>query len=1022
VALDAALARLHDWLAVRPDLAVADVAHTLQRGRKAFARRAVALVRSRGDALTVLSRANPARLLVGGASVADRPAVAFLFPGQGSQHVEMARALYDTEPVFRTEFDRCAAGLATPIGLDLRTVVYPSKDNAAAGERLTETALTQPALFAVSYAMAQLWMTWGVMPRALLGHSIGEYVAACLAGVFSLDDTLRLVAARGRLLQSLPGGAMLAVGLSEGELTPWLARGCDLAAVNAPQSCVLSGAVPAIEAAERELKVRGVAIQRLHVSHAFHSAMVEPACAELEALVAGMTRHAPTLPFLSNVTGRWITAEAATDPNYWSRHLRGTVRFADGLSQLLQQPNRVLLEVGPGDVLTQFARRHPDAGHAAAVLSSQPNVRRTEDSVDHLPLAAGQLWTVGVDLDWSALAHGVERRRVPLPCYPFERQSYWVGAAAPSNSMAARPADLRRGLDAWFHVPSWQRAEATHAAAMGTAGRVLVFGDDGAGTTAVVSALQARGAEVVTVEASDTFEALGAHRYRIASGEPDDAVRLLNAVGPINRVVHLWCAETAPSLQSDAAGRRRGFFSLTALARALDEVQPGASVTIDVVTRGVADVTGDEPLDQSQALLIGPCRVIPQEFPALSCRLIDLGRLTTVENATRLAAESACSGLVAYRGAHRWLQTFAAVERPAPMTSPWRTRGVYLITGGLGGIGLALAEHLAVTKQACLVLAGRSAPGTAQIEAIARLRAAGAEVLIVQADVSRADEVAALVARARDTFGALHGVVHAAGESGGGLIAEASEDRLAQVMAAKVGGLHALVAALGDASLDFLLLCSSLSTIAGGLRKVDYTAANACLDAAALAAARGSAYPIIAVNWDSWRDVGMAANMAMPEGVGIRPADGVAACERLLAAPLLPQVIVSTVDLASRLESARGDLLAAPMMAVAARGAGHARPALATAYTAPESELEQAIASVWRTMLGLDAVGRHDNFFELGGDSLLGIQILTKVRAMWAIELHPAPFFKQPTVAGLAQLVEGLLLDEIERDDAAVSV
>ncbi|ARN20325.1 type I polyketide synthase [Piscinibacter gummiphilus] len=1021
-ALDAALARLGDHVARHDGQRIEDVARTLQTGRKAFPRRAVALVRGRDDAVDVLARRDPRRFHAGVAPAAERPSVVFMFPGQGSQHVGMARDLYETEPVFRAAFDRCADGLRNELGLDLRTVVHPAAPSEADAVRLSGTALTQPALFAVEYALARLWTSWGVVPQAMIGHSIGEYVAACLAGVFSLDDALKLVAARGRLLQALPTGAMLAVNLPEADVAAWRDRGCDVAAVNAPQSCVLSGPSEAIAEAERALAAQGVAVQRLQVSHAFHSAMVEPAEADLEALVAGMVRGAPSIPFVSNVTGRWITATEAADPRYWSRHLRGTVRFADGLSELLREPGRVFLEVGPGESLTQLTRRHPAAG-AAVVVSSQPHPRQADTAADHLPLAAGRLWAAGVALDWDTLAHGEARRRVPLPSYPFERQSYWIPAGDPGAVRSAGPQDLVRSLDDWFHVPTWRRAGAasTPDAVDGT---VLVFGDAGAGATAVVDALKARGAAaVVRVEAAGGFEFIGGDRALVAPGEGADVVRLLAAVreraGPVRRVVHLWNAEVGGDVPA------RGFLTLTALARALDEVQPGEPVALDVVTRGLADVTGDEPLDPRQALLVGPGRVLPQEHSSLSCRLIDLGVLPLAGAAMRVAAEvpAADEGLVvAYRGAHRWVQSYTAVARPASPPGPWRDQGIYLITGGLGGVGLALAEHLARTVRARLVLVGRSAPDAARQQAVDRLRGLGADVLVLEGDVAEPGDARRFVVSARERFGALHGVVHAAGIAGGGLAVDATAVRLAGVLAAKVAGTDALQAALGDEPLDFLMLCSSLATVAGGLRKVDYTAANAYLDVTALRATRGSPYPVVSVNWDSWRDVGMAGAMAMPDGVGIRPADGVLACERILAAPLLPQVIVSTVDLAARLDGTRGDLLAGPLVIAAAdRGTGHARPALTTPFEAPDGELEETIAGVWRTMLGIAEIGRFDNLFELGGDSLLGIQILSKVRAVYAVELHPAPFFKHPTVEALAGVVENLLLDEIERQDLATA-
>lgn len=1032
-ALDAAAVRLQAHLAAQPGQAIEDVAHTLQAGRKAFGWRAAALVRGHGDAVAVLAQRDPQRWRAGARPATARPQVAFMFPGQGSQHVDMARALYETEPVFRAAFEQCCDGLRPHLGLDLRTLVYPQEANDGHAARLSETALTQPALFAVEYALARLLMGWGIAPQAMIGHSIGEYVAACLAGVFSLDDTLRLVSERGRLLQALPKGAMLSVGLPAAEAGRFTRAGCDIAAINGPQSCVLSGDEATVAAVERELVAHGAAVQRLHVSHAFHSAMVEPACAALEALVAGMARHAPAIPFLSNVTGQWITAEEATDPRYWARHLRGTVRFAEGLSALLQGPDRVLVEVGPGDALTQLARRHPSAADAVLIVSSQPHVRQRQATADHLPMALGSLWSAGVGVDWHAVRQGEPRRRVPLPTYPFEKQSYWVEGGGKAGAGAPAGASLLRGLDDWFHVPSWRRAAVEGSAtATDTAagpGRVLVLGDAGAFTDEVAAALRRQGAgEVVVVESAGGYERLARDRYLVAPGEPADLRRVLSALhedgGPVTRVLHLWGADDLGGARPVVDRRARGFFAVTALAQALGTVQPGDPVALQVVTRGVADVLGDEPLDPEQALVIGPCKVAPQEDPSLSCRLIDLGSLPGSACVERLVAEAGTGdgGLVAYRGPHRWVQHFEPVRRPAPAVAPWREEGVYLITGGLGGIGLALAGHLARTLRVRLVLVGRSGPDAAQQAAVARLEALGAAVLVAQADIAQADDVRALRQRIHQRFGALNGVFHAAGDAGGGLVADTAPERTARVLAAKVAGTQALRQVLADEPLDFMLLFSSLSSIAGGLGKVDYAAANAFLDLTALAAARQPGYPVVAVNWDSWREVGMSGHMALPDGIGIAPADGVEACARLLSGTPAPQVLVSTLDIAMRLDGSRGDLLSQPLVVeTASRGSGHARPALATPFRAPEGELQEGIADIWRGLLGIAEIGCDDNLFELGGDSLLGIQILSRLRAKYAVELQPAAFFQHPTVEGLSQVVEGLLLDEIEHGDAAAA-
>ncbi|MES1241664.1 MAG: acyltransferase domain-containing protein [Acidobacteriota bacterium] len=363
-------------------------------------------------------------------AVAASTSVAFLFPGQGAQRVRMAEGLYRSEPVFRAEIDRAAEILRQPLGLDLRELLFPAagrEDEAA--RQLERTELTQPALFAVEHALARLWMFWGIRPAAMLGHSVGEYVAACLSGVFSLEDALMLVAERGRLMGELPPGAMLAVPLPEAEVRARLAPGLALAAVNGAASCMVAGEPEAVAALRDRLLAEGIEGKPLRVSHAFHSPMMDPVLDRFAAAVARVARlghGVPSLPWISNVTGTWMRKEDAVDPAYWARHLRATVRFADGLAALLEEPGRVLLEVGPGEALTRFARRAAAGRTAVASLARQDG-----EDLGSVLEALGRLWTAGVEPDWSAFHTGERRRRVPLPTYPFERQRYWIEGADP---------------------------------------------------------------------------------------------------------------------------------------------------------------------------------------------------------------------------------------------------------------------------------------------------------------------------------------------------------------------------------------------------------------------------------------------------------------------------------------------------------------------------------------------------------------------------------------------------------------
>jgi amino acid adenylation domain-containing protein len=448
-ALDQAAERLSAHLRAHPEQALADVAWTLAAGRREMDHRRVAVCRTHIDGAALLDAPAAAAGPADGA-----PPVAFLFPGQGSQYAGMGRGLYDAEPVYRAEVDRCAAILQPHLGLDLRTLLHPAPgEEAEAGARLAETWLTQPALFVVGYAVARLWASRGVQPAALLGHSLGEYVAATLAGVFSLEDALALVARRGRLVQDLPRGAMLSVPLPEDEVHPLLPPGVSVAAVNAAGSCVVSGPDDAVAKVEAALRARGEEPRRLHASHAFHSAMMEPALDAFRQAAAAVPRHAPRIPFVSNVTGTWITAEQATDPEYWVRHLREPVRFADGAATLLADPRCAFVECGPGATLATLVRRHPDARGGRAVATT---LRRPADAGDgHADAAvflraAGTLWCAGVPVDWGAWHQGERRRRIPLPAYPFQRRRYWTGPddGAPARlpapaERASRPAAAR---------------------------------------------------------------------------------------------------------------------------------------------------------------------------------------------------------------------------------------------------------------------------------------------------------------------------------------------------------------------------------------------------------------------------------------------------------------------------------------------------------------------------------------------------------------------------------------------------
>jgi len=440
-ALDRAAARLKEHLAGVESIDLADAAYTLQTGRRAFNHRRALVCSDRSEAIKLLAQPDPKRVFTGNA---DQPlaGIAFLFPGQGAQYVNMGRTLYQSEASFRTDVDECCEVLRPHLGLDLRTILYPSAAGvAAAQEKITQTAITQPALFVIEYALARLWMSWGIEPAAMIGHSLGEYVAACLAGVFTRDDALRLISRRGRMMQDLPSGAMLAVRSPLDEISADLRPQTAVAALNAPSLTVISGDHASIAELEGRLTARQVAHKKLPTSHAFHSPMMEPIVASFTEFVRTIPRTAPVRRWISGLTGVQITDAEAIDPAYWAQQMLKPVRFMDGVGKLMD-PNLVLLEVGPGQALTNLTRQHPDRKAEQLMLTSLHPGQDFEADLDYLLAAAGRMWTAGAGIDWSAFHAQSKRRRISLPTYPFERRRFWITPAAAAVESRPLPAPI----------------------------------------------------------------------------------------------------------------------------------------------------------------------------------------------------------------------------------------------------------------------------------------------------------------------------------------------------------------------------------------------------------------------------------------------------------------------------------------------------------------------------------------------------------------------------------------------------
>jgi acyl transferase domain-containing protein/thioesterase domain-containing protein/D-arabinose 1-dehydrogenase-like Zn-dependent alcohol dehydrogenase len=894
-ALDGATSNLVAHLKQHPEVNLADVAYTLGIGRWVFKHRRMVVCQNLGEAAKVLSCLEPKQVFSNCTEVVDR-SVVFMFPGQGSQHVNMTREIYQTEAIFREQVDLCSEILLPQLGLDLRHLIYPDEENSdRASKQLQQTAIAQPALFVIEYALTKLWQSYGVNPVAAIGHSIGEYVAACIAGVFSLEDALSLVAARGQMMQQLPNGAMLAIPLPEDRVKSLLGQELSLAAINQPFQCVVSGSTTAIDVLENQLATQGIECRRLHTNHAFHSQMMEPILEAFAHRVKQVTLNPPNIPYISNVTGTWITATQATNPDYYAQHLRSTVLFAQGVEKLLATPEQILLEVGPGRTLTTLAKKHPDKAATQTMLTSVRHPQEEQSDIAFLFTTLGQLWLAGAKVDWFGFYKQQQHYRLPLPTYPFERQRYWIEPPR-KNILESQATPIKKpDIADWFYVPSWKRSPLPVSQLEELQASVLLFINECNLGFQLAKQLQNESQKVIFVKIGESFRKENQDSYTLNPRQPKDYETLLAELGDIPKtIVHLWSlaekSHAVSELEQIDQTLDLGFYSLLFLAQAFGKQNVTDRFQLIVISNNMQDVTAEEKLRPEQATLIGPVRTIPKEYPYLSCRSVDvvIPQSETWQEKQlirQLQAELKVKSdqqIIAYRKQHRWVQTFESVRLENSQGGIQRLKegGVYLITGGLGGIGLALAEYLALTVKVKLILTGRSDfpaqthweqwlashkaedDTSCKIQKLQAIEKLGTKVLIVNADVTNLEQMQNAIAQALEEFGEIHGVIHSAGVPGGGVIQLKTPKIAQKVLVPKIKGTLVLDALFKDVQLDFFILCSSLSSILNDFGQVDYCAANAFLDAFTHHKTSENKTFTVSINWDGWQEVGMAAAAA----------------------------------------------------------------------------------------------------------------------------------------------------------------
>lgn len=1036
-ALDQMTANMKEFLKNRPGTALEDAAYTLQVGRKQFSYRKAVVLTNAGD---WTEESELTASYSGG-----RRTVALMFSGQGSQYINMMKELYEAEPVFKREIDRCFTIAEQTRHLELRKAVFTEN---AEGAVLTETALVQPLLFIFEYALAKLLESTGVTPDYMIGHSIGEYTAACLSGVFSLETAIRLVAERGRLMQGLKPGAMMSVRLSEDELLRLLPDNLSLAAVNAENACVVSGEEADINGFSHLLEEKEIPFRTLNTSHAFHSYMMDPILADFEQILKQSDLNSPRIPFISNVTGTWIKPEQAADPAYWVRHLRGAVRFHEGLSDILTDENVLCIEAGPGNTLSAFCKRHPKRTKDHGIVNMVRHVHETAHDHTYFLKKLGELWLNGCEINWRRYYGDEQKHLIPLPPYPFEKKRYWLDAAKREEDFVSKAEPNQKlPMEKWFYLPSWKRQVTPEGVKKRAEEKrtALVFYEETTFSFSLVQKLEQNGVKTVTVKKGARFEKNGPESYTIHPASGNDYEKLFASLKAEQllpqQMIHTWNVSEGKEEQeqSFAVSSESGYYSLIFTAQAAARQKQINDCELFVLTSGLHEVTGGEFINAEKSAVLGPIKVIPQEYNHIKCWNIDIppvpDSLTWKEEELigQIVREIENPGkdqIIAYRHRRRWVQVYQPVTLDKKQGLPHmiRSGGVYLITGGLGGIGFVLSKLLAKEGHVKLILTGRSGlpprdqwealcSGSGEPEAIVskilkvkELEQLGSEVTTVSADAGNLEDMQRVMKDIHSAYGRLNGVFHAAGLPGSSSFRAIKDipDEAAngeEQFQSKVKGLKVLETLLEGEEIDFCFLFSSISAALGGLGFSAYSAANIYMDAFALRMNQKSKAPWMCVNWDAWNFWG-ELDSAIGESIAdlaIIPDEGAELFQYVLSDDSHRHLLVSTGSLSHRIRQ----WISMEMKETETKKTSiHTRPELKNPYVAPRNQTEQVICRIWQDFMGLEQVGIDDNFFDLGASSLDIVQVTNRLNQELGTNEAVVTLFTYPSVSALAQYIQ----------------
>lgn len=1045
-----------DFLQSDPEVNLADVCFTANTGRNHWQHRLAAVASSREELVTQLAAFTQGNkktnnLISGQTATTPKAKIAFLFTGQGSQYVGMGYQLYQTQPTFRQALERCAAILEPYLEKPLLEVLYPSDsqsdsanyqhlDSKALGSRtrsrdqLDETIYTQPAIFALEYALAQLWLSWGVIPDVVMGHSVGEYVAATIAGVFSLEDGLKLIATRGKLMQSLPhNGEMVAVFASEATISKAIEpfkEQVAIAAINSPQNIVISGEKTAVEQVTEKLVGQEISSKKLNVSHAFHSPLMQPILAEFEQVASQIQYSSPSIPIISNLTGK-LTESAIATPEYWIKHVIAPVQFSQGMKLLQEDKYDILLEIGAKPILLGMGRQ--------CVVKTGlwlPSLRPRKEDWQQILQSLAYLYIDGIRIDWSLFDSDYQRAKIALPTYAFQRKSYWLDKNSFDRDIKrkTRLSFLSKNSEkiADLYQVKWKECNQQEELELKSEeSSWLILGNETEVSQKIIKLLTNKKGNYRLIYSGQQYQFLEENRWIINPKLQEDWQKIFseNNLGQPDKILYFWsledCSQSELTREAIANYQQQNLSNLLFLIQTL--YQQSLNSSIYIVTRGTQAITNS--LTESSiaaSALWGLGKVIASEHPELWGGAIDLAPIpeaNEAQNLLKIISNTQQEDHLAIREG----KVYAARLQPLTINQnkleqqnlTISNEHSYLITGGLGALGLKLAQWLTEKGAKNLVLVGRSNPSLTARETISKLEQQGVKILVIQADVANVQEITKVFQQCQSSMPPLKGIIHAAGVLSDGILQRQTWEKFNQVIEPKVMGawhLHRLSESL---PLDFFLLFSSIASLIGSPGQGNYAAANASLDAIATYR-QSQGLPALSINWGPWADTGMAISKNFQrQGIELLKSErALATLEQLLLAEnQLPQIGIFSVDweqLSQQFSYLLQTNYFAKLVNKKENTGNNSQKAEnesifqeLLAISAPEREkyltnyLRQAIAEILH--IDSEKLKVTDSLLDLGMDSLMVMEAINQLKGDLQLMLYPREFYERPKINSLAK-------------------